>query len=61
MPPKQAHTDRLLREDVAAMIRDTRQDYDRPESAEELAKDIITMVRERTLREIQNYTRNNLK
>lgn len=60
MPPKQAHTDRLLREDVAAMIQGNRQDYDVTDP-QALAKDIITMVRERVLREISNYARNNIK
>lgn len=60
MPPKQAHTDRLLREDVVSMLLGTRQDYDEVDP-HNLAKDIITMVRERVLREIMNYARNNIK
>lgn len=51
----------LLKEDVASMIRDTMQDYDRPTIAEDLAADIIVVVRERVLREIQSYARKNIR
>ncbi len=65
MPFKQAHTDRFLQEDVAAMILDntaaTCQTDAQAKGMRALAKDIITVVRERVLREIQTYTRNNVR
>lgn len=52
-------TDRMLREDVAKLISDTRTaDSQRSLKAElELAADIITLVREDTLRKVQLYAR----
>lgn len=53
--------DAMLRKDVANMIRDTAQEYDAPDSPEELAHDIIVVVRERVLREIETYARENVR
>lgn len=50
-----ADKDRLLQEDVTAMIADN--DTDSPT----LAHDIIVVVRERVLREIQSYARENIR
>lgn len=58
---RRASQSNLLQADVAAMIRDTAQEYDRPGSAEELAHDIIVVVRERVLREIGTYARENVR
>lgn len=52
----------LLQEDVAAMIRDRVSSHDRPETiADELAHDIIVVVRERVLRQIESYARENIR
>lgn len=63
MAHKQAHTDRMLREDVAKMIQDARDNIGMWDdiSDEELAKGIITVVRERVLREISTYARENIR
>ena len=51
-----ASRDRILQEDVAAMILDRGAD-----SATDLARDIITVVRERVLQEIGTYARQNIR
>jgi len=65
MPHKQAHTDKLLQEDVAAMILDstdaTCTTEEQARAMRVLAKDVITVVRERVLREVQQYARENVR
>lgn len=58
---RKATEDALLCKDVASMIRDTRQDYDAPDSPEQLAHDVIVIVRERVLREIESYARQSIR
>lgn len=60
--PHRADADRLLRQDVAAMIREYPNEVSADqEAAEELAGDIVTVVRERVLREIESYARENIR
>lgn len=47
---------RMLEEDVAAMITDTKRGYN-SDTPQELAHDIVTVVRERVLQEIESVTR----
>lgn len=56
---RRTHDDRLLQQDVAAMISETDRVVGR--EAEELAHDIIVVVRERVLREIAGYARENIR
>jgi hypothetical protein len=56
---KRASESDLLLKDVAAMISETERVIGR--EAEELAHDIIVVVRERTLREIESYARENIR
>jgi hypothetical protein len=55
---------RMLQEDIAALIRDAVvSPYHQPskEDALDLAQQITTMVRERVLREIESYARENIR
>lgn len=56
-----ATRNRLLREDVASMITDWALDHPDKVSAAEVAKDIVTVVRERVLQEIESYARQNIR
>lgn len=49
----------LLQEDVAAMISESQRIIGR--EAEELAHDIIVVVRERVLRQLASYARENIR
>lgn len=55
--------DSLLKNDVAAMIRDARETgaVGVGVGDEELAHDIVTVVRERVLREIESLARENIR
>jgi hypothetical protein len=58
--PKELHLRRradLLKDDVAAMIRESRGVIHEGE----LAANIITVVRERVLQEVQTYARENIR
>jgi hypothetical protein len=49
-----------LREDVTAMLKNRKVDYDRPDDDEQFAQDLITVIRERTLEEISSVVRERL-
>lgn len=48
---------RYLLDDVTAMLKDQKQEYDRPMSDRELAHDLITVIRERVLEEVASAVR----
>lgn len=62
-PVRRATESDLLAKDVAAMIRDNRDNIGGwvSTSDEELARDIIVVVRERVLRELETYARENIR
>jgi hypothetical protein len=60
--PRRTDTDGLLLRDVAAMLRDYPHEISADQgAAEELAHDLIVVIRERVLREIAGYARENIR
>lgn len=59
MRPQRAAGDRLLQRDVAAMITETGRFLEH--ESDELARDIIVVVRERVLKEIESYAREQIR
>jgi hypothetical protein len=57
--PRKANESRMLQEDVAAMVRDHK--IGRHGTEMEVAHDIIVVVRERVLRELESYARENIR
>jgi hypothetical protein len=58
--PRKASESRMLQEDVAAMVNDHKMGR-RDGSTLDLAHDIIVVVRERVLRELESYARENIR
>lgn len=56
---RRADQSRILRDDVASMIGDADTLYE--DDRRQLAHEIITVVRERVLREIESYARENVR
>lgn len=56
---RKALQSKLLQDDVSAMISDSRRIIGR--EADELARDIIVVVRERVLAELSSYARENIR
>lgn len=56
---RRADKGKVLQQDVAALIQDTQRIIG--VEADELAHDIIIVVRERVLREIESYARENIR
>lgn len=60
--PRRASEDGLLQRDVAAMLRDYPDDLSYgTEASMELAHDLIVVIRERVLRELESYARENIR
>lgn len=56
-----AATDRVLETDVSAMLRERHATICRDRDYDELAHDLVVVIRERVLQEIQSYARRNIR